>query len=46
MTVAKVHYTFSPPSATFNNLSGNQTRNFSGTLNRHVISGQITNAEW
>lgn len=42
VTAGKVHYTFAPPSAMFNNLSGNQTRNFTGTLNQHAITGQIT----
>ncbi|MCM3872255.1 MAG: carboxypeptidase regulatory-like domain-containing protein [Pyrinomonadaceae bacterium] len=44
VSVAKAHYTFTSPSASFNNLSGNQTANFSGTQNQHSITGQITGA--
>jgi hypothetical protein len=37
-------YTFSPPSASFNGLSGNQTANFTATLvtTSYTISGQVT----
>ena len=42
VSVARVHYAFDPPTASFSNLSGNQTANFTGTLNQHSISGQVT----
>ncbi|MFN2512968.1 MAG: carboxypeptidase regulatory-like domain-containing protein [Pyrinomonadaceae bacterium] len=41
VSVAKVHYTFAPPSASFSNLSANKTANFTGTLNQHSITGQV-----
>ncbi len=36
------HYTFSPPSQTFTNLSANQTADFTQTLVAHSISGRVT----
>jgi hypothetical protein len=43
VTPAKQNYTLAPANATFSNLSGNQTANFTATLNLHQISGHITN---
>ena len=45
VSVAKVHYSFVPANSSFSNLSGNQTVNFTGTLNRHAITGQVTAVE-
>jgi Calx-beta domain-containing protein/carboxypeptidase family protein len=42
VTPTLANNTFTPPSATINGLSQNETRNFSATLNQHTISGQIT----
>ena len=39
VSVARVHYAFSPPSVSLSNLGGNQIANFTGTLNQHSISG-------
>jgi hypothetical protein len=44
VSAAKVHYVFAPLTTSFSNLGGNQIANFSGTLNRHTISGQVTSA--
>jgi hypothetical protein len=44
VTASKPHYTFAPAGATFNNLSGNQTADFTATLNLHTISGQVINS--
>jgi hypothetical protein len=44
VTATKLNYTFTPPSRTFTNLSGNQTANFAATLNMYTISGLITDA--
>ncbi len=41
ITPTLTNYTFAPPTATFNNLSGNQAANFTGTLNRHVVGGRV-----
>jgi hypothetical protein len=41
VTPSLTHYTFSPPSQTFNNLSGDQTADFAATLDTHTISGHI-----
>jgi hypothetical protein len=38
------HYTFSPAQSIYTNLSANAAAGFSATLNRHTISGQVTNA--
>jgi hypothetical protein len=42
VTPSLTNYTFSPPSATFSNLSGNQTANFTANLVTYTISGQVT----
>jgi hypothetical protein len=39
VTASKVHYTFTPPSYSYTDLSGNQTANFAPLLNTHTISG-------
>ncbi len=39
VTPGKANYTFAPLSRSFTNLSGNQTADFSDTLNKYVISG-------
>jgi pyrrolidone-carboxylate peptidase/uncharacterized protein (DUF2249 family) len=44
ITPSKQFYTCAPSNATFNNLSANQTANFTATLNRHTISGRVTRA--
>jgi hypothetical protein len=36
------NYTFTPPSQSFNNLSADQTANFSATFNTYTLSGQIS----
>jgi hypothetical protein len=41
VTPAKTHYTFAPPSLTFNNPTSAQTANFAGTLNRHKLTGRV-----
>ncbi|MGI9107393.1 MAG: carboxypeptidase regulatory-like domain-containing protein [Pyrinomonadaceae bacterium] len=41
VTPSLPNYTFAPPAASFNNLSANQTADFTGTLNTFTISGQI-----
>jgi hypothetical protein len=43
ITPAKTHYTFTPPSRTFDNLGGNATGDFAATLNRHTLSGHVVN---
>jgi hypothetical protein len=46
VSAAKAHFTMAPPSQTFNNLTSNQTLNFTATASAtafYVISGQITN---
>ena len=46
VSAAKAHFTMAPPSQTFNNLTSNQTLNFTATASAtafHVVSGQITN---
>ena len=42
LTVSKIHYTFSQPGRTFNNLVLNQTADFAATQNVHSISGRVT----
>ena len=44
VTPSLAGYTFSPPSLAFNNLSGNETANFSATATatNYTISGQVT----
>jgi Carboxypeptidase regulatory-like domain len=43
LTPSKQNYTFSPANTSFSNLGANQTAaNFTATLNRHVISGRVT----
>lgn len=42
ITPSMENLTFSPISATFNNLTNDQTRNFSATNNKNTISGTIT----
>jgi hypothetical protein len=39
VTASKAHYTFTPPSRSFTNLSGSQTANFTPQLNTYMISG-------
>jgi hypothetical protein len=41
VTPSRTHYGFTPPSSTFNTLSGNTTANFVGTLLTHTISGRV-----
>ena len=46
VSASKAHLTMAPPSQTFNNLTSNQTLNFTATPTAaafHTISGQITN---
>jgi hypothetical protein len=43
VTPSKEHYTISPASTTVTNLTSNQTANFTGTLNRHVLRGRVVN---
>ncbi|HZI60435.1 MAG TPA: Calx-beta domain-containing protein [Pyrinomonadaceae bacterium] len=46
VSASKAHFTMAPPSQTFNNLTSNQTLNFTATATAaafHTISGQITN---
>ncbi|HEU4711074.1 MAG TPA: SBBP repeat-containing protein [Pyrinomonadaceae bacterium] len=45
VSASKPHFTMAPPSQTFNNLTSNQTLNFTATASAgafHTISGQIT----
>ena len=42
VTASRANYTFAPPSLIFNNLVGNQTANFTGTLNNYTLSGRVT----
>lgn len=42
LTPTKQNFTLAPTNATFSNLSGNQTANFTATLNLHQISGRVT----
>ena len=42
ITPSWASYTFTPPSKTFNNLSGNQVANFVATAPTYTISGQVT----
>ncbi|MDQ1591371.1 MAG: hypothetical protein QOG71_1998, partial [Pyrinomonadaceae bacterium] len=42
VTPSLANYTFNPPSSTFNNLSANQTANFTATLNTFNISGRVS----
>ncbi|HEX8129592.1 MAG TPA: carboxypeptidase regulatory-like domain-containing protein, partial [Pyrinomonadaceae bacterium] len=44
VTPSLASYTFAPPSRTFNNLSANQTANFTATLNSFTISGRVRDA--
>ncbi|HYP02428.1 MAG TPA: carboxypeptidase regulatory-like domain-containing protein, partial [Pyrinomonadaceae bacterium] len=44
VTPSRPNYTFTPPSRTFNNLSANQTGNFTATLNTHTLSGHINDS--
>ncbi|HZH32581.1 MAG TPA: carboxypeptidase regulatory-like domain-containing protein [Pyrinomonadaceae bacterium] len=41
VTPARANYTFAPPTLIFNNLTGDQTANFTGTSNAHGITGRI-----
>ena len=46
ITATKPHFTMAPPSQTFNNLSSNQTANFTATATAapfYTISGTVTN---
>ena len=43
VTPSKKHYKFAPQSLSFNNPTSAQTANFEATLNRHSISGRVTN---
>ena len=38
ITPSKTGYTFTPPSATFNNIASNQTQNFVGTINTFTLN--------
>jgi hypothetical protein len=40
---SKTHYTFGAPLITIKTPSGNETVNFTATLNRHTIRGRLTN---
>ncbi len=42
VTPTKQFYVFNPASQAFNNLSGNQTANFTGTLLSYAITGRVT----
>jgi hypothetical protein len=42
VTPARQNYTFAPAGASFQNLSANQTANFTASLNSHAISGRVT----
>jgi hypothetical protein len=42
VTPSKTGYNFTPPSQTFNNLSANQTANFTSAVATYSISGQVT----
>src|ERR1017187_1398845 len=42
VTPTRSGYSFSPPSQSFNNLSGNQTAGFAGTAVTYTVSGQVT----
>jgi len=44
VTPAASGYTFTPPSATFNNITSNQTQNFVGNLLTYTVSGTVLNA--
>jgi hypothetical protein len=41
LTPTLTNYTFAPPSASFNNLTADQTANFAATLNTHSIGGRV-----
>jgi len=41
VTPSHIHYTFAPSSRSLNNLSGNQTADFNGTLKTHTIGGRV-----
>jgi hypothetical protein len=43
LTPSKAHYSFGPPSRTFNDLGANQTADFAATLDRHTLSGRVVN---
>ncbi|HEX8473043.1 MAG TPA: carboxypeptidase regulatory-like domain-containing protein [Pyrinomonadaceae bacterium] len=45
LTPSKSHFTFNSPSLSFNNLSAHQSADFLATLNRHSISGRVTNTD-
>ncbi|HEY3026250.1 MAG TPA: carboxypeptidase regulatory-like domain-containing protein [Pyrinomonadaceae bacterium] len=45
VTPSKTNYSFSPLTASFNNLGGNQSGDFVGTLNTHTISGRVTKTD-
>ena len=42
VTPSKAHYKFAPSALTFNNPTSAQTADFVGTLDRHKISGRVT----
>ena len=42
VTASKANYTFAPPSRALNNLTANQTANFTGSLVNYRISGRAT----
>ena len=44
VTVSKNHYSFVPSSRSFVNPADDVTANFNATLNRHTISGRLTDA--
>lgn len=42
VTPSRTNYTFAPANATFNNIQGNGTADFAGTLLNYTISGRVT----
>src|SRR5256714_10332896 len=42
VAASKTHYTFAPPSKTFNGLDADVASDFAATLNRHKISGRAS----
>ncbi|MCA1817716.1 MAG: carboxypeptidase regulatory-like domain-containing protein, partial [Acidobacteria bacterium] len=42
VAVTKAHYTFATAQKTFASLGGDQTADFSGTLNHHTLGGHVT----
>ncbi|HYN83660.1 MAG TPA: discoidin domain-containing protein [Pyrinomonadaceae bacterium] len=42
VAASKAHYTFAPPSASFNGLASNGTADFTATLNTYAVGGRVT----